>query len=120
MTQKAKLKNGGVSRKTANAILGTVTTGLTATGNASQTGGLYVTDDINVITTAGATTNSITLPNYLGAGESITVCNYTTGQTLNIYPPVGGKIRGGATNAAITLASPGTATLICIDNLNFI
>jgi len=73
--------------------------GLTAAGNASQSGGLALSGAaFQQFSTVGATTNSATLPKPVN-GQRITIRN-DGANPLNVYPAVGGTIDGQAANAA--------------------
>lgn len=117
MTFKANLTGSGIAPLAASKIVGTVTTGLTATGSTSQANSLLVTDDINNITAGGANTG-VRLPSTLTAGDMIVVCN-NKAQTLFVYPPVGGILNGGSTDAKVDVPTLKSAICICLNNLDF-
>ena len=120
MTQKAFLTGSGVAGQAAQRIVGGVTgsstAGLTATGSTQATA-LPISDDINVVTTAAASTGVI-LRNDLSQGDSQAVVNYGA-NTLAVYPPVGGKINNAAANAASNLATLKAGVFVSIDGINF-
>lgn len=103
---------GGLARR----ITGGVTTSLTAAGSA-QTDALAITDDINIVTTAAASTG-VRLRSDLISGDSQEVVNYGA-NTLNVYPPTGGKINNGSANAAVTVAANASAIYTCINGTDF-
>jgi len=116
MSIKAKVTGSGNSPLSTLTIVGEVSNSLTAAGT-TQANALAIGNDINVITTTAASTG-VVLPATLSAGDQITVVNYGA-STLNVFPPVGGKINNGTTNAAVTLATLKNAQYTCIDGLNF-
>jgi len=117
MAIKVKLLGSGNAPLSAQAIGGTVTTNLTATGSTQATA-LLVSDDFNVVTTTAASTG-VVLPATLTAGDTIIVANYGA-NTLSVYPPVGGKINNGTLNAAVSITTLKNGEFVCIDGLNFI
>lgn len=108
----------GVQSHRGQAINGSVATGLTAAGN-NQATGLALTASINVFGTVAASAGAV-LP--LGrAGDSVTVRNGGA-NALSVYPPVGGSINGGSTNAAVSVAATKATLLQCVseDGLTWI
>jgi hypothetical protein len=93
-----------------NALNGTPTTvSLTALAAGNVQNSVVCPSDFVFVTAATGSFLSITLPDpnkYGGAvGDSFTIVNSATGQTLNIFPPVGGNISGAGANTANTLAN---------------
>jgi len=117
MAIKSELMARGFSAGQAESVVGIVANTLTAAGS-SQATALAIGADINIFTTTASSTGAI-LPSTLGAGDSMTVVNHGA-NTLSVYPPVGGKIANGSTNAAFSVAATKAATFTCIDNLNFL
>jgi hypothetical protein len=77
----------------------TFATGLTAAGS-TQTDALALTADVNLITTAAASTGA-RLPNY-DVGDDILVTN-AGASAMNVYPPTGHQINNLSANAALSL-----------------
>lgn len=103
MPTQANLTGSGCAPLQARASMGFPSTGLTAVGT-NQATALVLPSDFNVITTAAASTGAI-LP---ATGfqyqlcDTIIVCNHGA-NAITVYPPVGGTIGTGATNAGISL-----------------
>lgn len=106
MSLQARLVAAGLSAIQAQAIQGTVASGLTAAGTTQATA-LPLGADNNSFTTVAASSGCI-LP-AMNPGDDVTIYNGGA-QTLSVYPPVGGQIKGLGTNAAYALA---TATPLC-------
>lgn len=90
---------------------------MTAVGT-TQANALVLPSDFNIITTAAASTGAI-LPvagnvlNQVQVPDSIIVVNHGANAVL-VYPPVGGKIANGTTNAGLSLGSLKTGTYNCV------
>jgi hypothetical protein len=116
------IPQGGVTVGMMNAIQGTVLMldGSSATGaKIGNAQGTYVAPTDFIIATKLDSTNlAITLPDpaKLGmtGGDSIFIGNAQSGQTLSVYPPTGGSIDGGSTNAAVTLSQGTTQTFYVV------
>jgi hypothetical protein len=85
---------------------------ITAAG-ASQGTAAVIGTDFNVVTTAAASIGVILPPcgttgNQFFPGDTIFIANHGA-NSLSVYPPVGGKIANGATNAALALAATKSA-----------
>ena len=115
MTTTVNLMGSGSSGLNAEAVTGIVTLAQTATG-ASQ-GSLSLPTDFVVYTTSTAS-NGPTLPATAQSGDSYVVVN-NTANSINVWPPVGGKIGTGATNAALAVGAGKTCTFYALDALNF-
>jgi hypothetical protein len=115
MTTVKNLMGAGNSGLSAQASVGLLANSLTATGN-SQGTALALGSDFNVFTTVAASTGCI-LPTG-SAADWYTVVNHGS-NTLSVYPPVGGKIANGSTNAAFSVGANKTAQFQCIDGLNY-
>ncbi len=115
------LKNimgAGVPPLVAQMINGTCTDSLVATGSTQGTA-LALPSDVNVFTTVAASTGCI-----LGAspapGDEIIVTNLGANALL-VYPPVGGTVQTGGTNAGFSVAASKSAKFIARPgSLNFI
>lgn len=75
----------------------------------TQTGATGLQVGFNRVTTATAN-DGVRLPISVG-GSPIWLRN-DSGQTIDVYPPKGGSINGGSTNAAVNLASGSTVTYV--------
>lgn len=110
MTRKADLVRSGMHATTADAVVGSVATGLTAAGSA-HTDALALAADINVVGTTAASTG-VKLMTKLSLGDEVVVVNLGA-NALAVYPPTGGTINGGSANAALSVAAGKTGRFIC-------
>jgi len=115
MTTTVNLTGSGTPGLTADAITGFVTIGQTATG-ASQ-GALAMPTDVNVYSTSTAA-NGPTLPSTAQSGDSYFVAN-NTANSMNVWPPVGGKIGSGSTDAALAVGAGKAAKFVSIGSGNW-
>lgn len=106
MSLQQRLVIAGLSAVQAQAIQGTVQTGLTATGSTQGTA-LALPADVNNVTTVAASTG-VVLP-AMNPGDEIVVRNGGANALL-LYPPVGGAINALSTNTGYSIA---TATPLC-------
>lgn len=115
MALKKELVGSGVWGGTADAVNGSVATGLTSAGTA-YTDCLRLTAAVNVLGTVGAS-SGVGLPNGATTGDHVYVRNGGA-SALAVYPPVGGTINGGSANAAVSLATTSITTraalFICV------
>ena len=105
----ANIVGSGYPGQAANYISGNAVDSLTATG-ASQATALLLSSDVNVVTTAAASTGVI-----LGAGASPgdeTVVKNFGASALSIYPATGESIDAIAANGAYSLATTKSVYLI--------
>lgn len=116
MPRTTNLMGSGLVPLQTTAILGKVTNTLTATG-ATQGTALLLPSEISVFTTVASGTGAI-LPAGMAAGDMYTVCNHGANALL-VYPPTGGAIGTGATNAGASVAAGKTADFYCITPLLF-
>lgn len=117
MTTLVNLIGSGTAPLQAQATAtGLLSNTLTATGN-SQGTALAIPSDFAVFTTVAASTGTI-MPSNCNPGDWYTIVNHGA-NTLSVYPPVGGKIANGSTNAAFSVGSNKTAQVICISNSSF-
>lgn len=117
MPQIKNLTGIGVPGEQARSIAGRVTNSIAAAGSTSQTNSTAVTNDINNVTT-GASATGVRLPTGQ-AGDSMVIGN-SKAETLFIYPPVGGTINGGSSNAKVDILTLHAAHCTCVDGLNWI
>jgi hypothetical protein len=106
MSLQQRLVVAGISAPAAQAIQGTVASGLTATGTTQATA-LPLGADCCDFTTVPAGSGCI-LP-AMNPGDDITIFNGGANALL-VYPPVGGQIKSLGTNAGYSVA---TATPLC-------
>lgn len=124
MTIKKNAIGLGTPGQTAGALIGGVANNITATGSSQATAALLSMTSNNVVT-VGAGSTGVILPPGNGAGDQlqggdwIRVSNYVSGNAINVYPPLGGKIQNGSLNAAFSVGALKTAEFTCIDGLNF-
>lgn len=117
MTTQEKMVAGHLPPSTAQAILGDVDASVTATGSTSQSGSYGIKASLTQVTTCSSG-NGVRLP-AANPGDEFVIANWSTGQTCLLYPPSGGKINGGSSDASVNIATAKTARAKCIDNLNY-
>lgn len=123
--QKLKYTGLGMPSFLANvSAAGTVSNTQTATGSTSQANSFAITDDVTIFTTAASGTGArLPLAGSPGegpnAGDIFFIANLD-GNTLLIYPPTGGVINGGSSNASINLTTKKSGLFICIDGTNYL
>ena len=111
MSLQQRLVQAGLSAIQAQAIQGTVASGLIATGT-TQANALPLGADNNAFATVAAGTGAI-LP-AMNPGDDVTVYNGGANALL-VYPPVGGQIKGLGVNAGYSLAvATPLAYVVCI------
>lgn len=101
MTLSYKVMGAGVPDLLVQAAFKDVGDSLTAAGTTQGTA-LELTNRVNRITTAAAN-SGVVLASQGSAGDTQSVFNGGA-NAVKVYPPVGAKINGQATNAAISLA----------------
>lgn len=113
MARKQQVMGSGIAGGAADKIVGSVASGLTATGT-NQATGLALSADINEVTTVAASTG-VVLPSGCNVGDSIFV--YSIGaQTLTVYPPVGETINAIAAGSGFSQATATTAMYKKVNN----
>lgn len=123
MTIKSKLTGSGFSAQQAINAAGTVITTEAGAGTTAPGATLLSLDDYHVIST-GSNNSGVILPpgngtgTGMSAGDQMSVINYT-GNSLIVYPPLGGKANNGSANAGITISNGKSCDCYCIDNINF-
>jgi hypothetical protein len=114
MTRKSSMLGGG-GIWASSLVTGTAATGLTATG-ATQATALPLVDDVNRITTTALSTGVIVPA--MQAGDNVCIANHGANALL-VYPPLGGTIGNGATNAGVSVPLNKSADVHCIDPLTY-
>jgi len=102
MTIKQNLVGSGLAPSSATAVLGSASAGLVATGT-TQADALIIQVSNNQYTTVAAGTGAV-IPSFTQPGDVIRVFN-NGANTLLVYPPLGGAINNGATNAGFSVAA---------------
>lgn len=98
-------------------VFRTSNAGVAATGN-SQATAKAVVDDLNVVTSAtGTSADGLVLPSW-PASDDLVIVN-TTAVDLDVFPPPGGKINGGSTNAAAMLRANAAAVYTSLGGGNW-
>lgn len=119
MPTQSNLMGSGCPALQAQASVGIPATGLTAAGSTQGTA-LALPSDFSVFSTVGASTGTV-LPAtgpQCNLGDSFIVINHGA-NSLSVYPPVGGKIANGTTNAAFAVAATKTAYFTSLGGGNF-
>lgn len=111
----SNLTGSGLPGLAAQAIAGTSSSALTATGTTQATA-YFLSADINTFSTVAASTGAV-LP--IGnQGDRITVVN-NGANALAVYPPVGGGLGNQSTNTAYSLQAGCAADFICTGVLTY-
>jgi len=114
MTQETKVIPQGVWGEAAQQlIIGDVATGLTAS-TTTQATATAITADVSVFTTV-ASTGAVILPS--GGAADILIMNGQATNALIVFPPIGGTINGGSTNASYSQAVSKCARYVTADGL---
>ena len=100
------------------AILGDISTAVSAAGTTQATATL-LTASVSVVTTcaAGAGVRLPVTPT-VSARDRLTAANHTA-NTLACYPPTGGKLGAQTTNAPALIAPGKSADFVCLDGTNY-
>lgn len=102
-----------------NEWLPNVVSGLTAAGSTQGTAtAIPAGQDESVFTTVAASTGCIFPASGVGVGEEYVIANHG-GNALSVYPPSGGKMGTGATNAAYSLAAGKTGYFTYVGQLQW-
>lgn len=101
MSKVSTLVGSGLPPAAAQAIVGYNDVGVTATGTNSQTNSYAIQYENTYVSTAGAN-SGVRLPANTAPGDEFFVYNGGA-STMHVYPPTGGNINGGSTNAAYDL-----------------
>lgn len=123
MTQAARLTGLGMQTQLALNVTGGVANTQTALGTNQATAGTPASDNVVFTSVPSGTgvrlfggTNS---QPPISPGDTFNIVNYDAANALLIYPPVGGKLNNGTTNASVSLAITKSAMCTSIDGLNY-
>lgn len=114
----------GTPPATASAIAGLIDNAVTAAGSSSQANAKLLGVLAGFHVTTGAGNSGIIFAPGVGSlaghspGDNGFITN-TTGQTIIVYPPTGGKINNGTANAGVNLTTNQNAIWWTFDALNF-
>jgi hypothetical protein len=111
-----EMLGSGLSPVAISAIIGSRSLTLTAAG-VTQATATALPAALNVVTTCTEAACGAILAAY-DIGDSVRVVN-ATANNLRVYPPVGGALNGGTTNAPFTLAGNSAADFVQTSALNF-
>lgn len=118
MSQRQKLTGSAAPPALAIAICGDFDcgpapfTGATATGTTQA--GAYLLSAVRTRFGTVAASSGALLPTG-ASGDELTVTNFG-GNSLAVYPPVGGAIDNGSANASVAVAANATKLFICMDS----
>ena len=119
MPTQSNLMGSGCPPLQALASVGLLSNNLTAAGSTQGTA-LALPSDFNIVTTTAASTGVI-LPAagiQCNPGDNFIVVNHGA-NALSVYPPVGGKIANGTTNAALSLPANKTGFYLHLGGGNY-
>lgn len=116
MALSKELVAAGLFANAAQAVSGSVATGITAGTTQTQAGATPLTAANNVIGTVGTENDGVILP-AAAVGDVVFVRNGGA-NTAKIYPPVGGALNGGSANAAVTLAAGASTRFVYTSTVN--
>lgn len=103
----------GVPQAAAYGLQGTVAVGLSGAGTSSQSAATPITTSVAVFSTVAANSGAL-LPRAAKSDE-VMVRNGGANALL-VYPPVGGTINGGSTNAAFSVTAAKGAIFRCVSD----
>ena len=106
MALASEVMQGGLSAGTALALGGQVNSSITAGTTQTQAGATALTTSVNVISTVTTSGDGVRLMNAMISDE-VLILNLGA-NACTVYPPVGSRINGLATNSGFVLA-PNTA-----------
>lgn len=110
------LTGSGIAGGAAQAVVGSVEDSAAATGAAQ--GGQVMPAAVSVFT-SGTLNYGPTLGASNANGDTYVVANQS-GASINVWPPVGGAINGGSTNAAEAVADGTVVTFTKVSALGYI
>ena len=111
-----ELMGAGLGPLASLAILGSQSLTLTAAG-VTQATATALPAALNIVTTCTEAACGVLLTVY-DVGDSIRVVN-ATANNLRVYPPVGGALNGGTTNAPFTMKPNAGADFVQSSALNY-
>lgn len=112
MTQTQTLMGSGIPAAAARHIIGTVASGLTATGT-TQADALLI-NDISEFTTVASGTGAL-IPANLSRGDNVLIYNGGA-NALTVYPPVGESINALSANAGFSVAANKLVKIFKVSN----
>jgi hypothetical protein len=122
MANKTRLvTQGGAWAGAAGAIVGdNLNSGITAlAGGANGASTPLLTGDANIIATCATTADSVKLPTGQSTGDELFLRN-NGAASANVFPPTGGKINNGSTDAAAAVGASKTALFKSIGTLDWL
>lgn len=123
MTIKRNAMGAGTPAGQASSVIGSIVDNFVATGT-TQANAALLSLASNTFVVTGAGNTGVILPpgngtgDQLSAGDWVRIYNYT-GNSILVYPPVGGKLANGTANASITLANTKGAAFLNRNGLDF-
>ncbi len=111
MVSISNIMGSGAAGQLARSIVGGVTSGLTATGT-TQADALLISTTNTQYSTVASGTGAI-LPSVANQGDTYRVFN-NGANALLVYPPTGGAINNGATNAGFSVAANKSAQFVML------
>lgn len=90
---------------------------ITASTTQTQAGGTAVTAGVTAVTTANLN-DAITLPADVAVGDSLVITNVSA-NACGVFPPSGGKINGGTTDAVKALAANMSGLYVSLGSNNW-
>lgn len=118
MALKKELVGSGIWGGSADAINGSVVTGITAYAGGGQTNAVVLSGAVNVIGTCATAADSVKLP-VASAGDEVWVRNNGAASS-NVFPQSGGKINNGTGDAAVACAASKTMVFKCIGGVDWV
>ena len=103
------MMKGGTSAGQAKALNGQAATAITAGTTQTQAGATALTVSINVVTTVAVAGDGVRAPDG-DIGDSLDILNLGA-NSLEVYPPTGGRINQLSTNTGFALAPSTACTL---------
>ncbi len=84
---------------------------ITASTTQTQAGGTVLHHGLNIVATANGS-DAVTMPQTTVLGAHLLLVNHS-GQTIQLFPAVGGTINAANANAAVTVATATTSVYVC-------
>lgn len=110
--------NATIGAQAALAVLGELSTAISAAGT-TQAGATLLTTATSIVTTVAAG-SGVRLPvtPAVSAGDRLHVANHGA-NTLAVYPPTGGALSANTANVPAMVAAKKSADFLCIDGTNY-